>query len=154
MAEPSIELRDAIKAAVDSALSITLEKRYAPYLDPGQLATGKWLIVLATDETSEERRSLAENELAVDLAWQIAVPEIANRTDEFLDSDWCDAQVELLGTLKALFRPGGSLRDTRLADCDFRRYVNSPIYRPDLLLEHGIFTGVVRLVYSHELNDE
>jgi hypothetical protein len=154
MAEPITELAKALATRLSTELGEAVERRYAPYLDPAELEDAKWLLVPAMDDVPKQMRGIADNELAVDVALQHALPEKEHRDDAAIPIDWVDERIEDLGRLKALFRPGGSLRDLYLASSEFRRYESAPLYRPDLLIEHRIFTGVVRLIYVHELNDE
>lgn len=161
--EPILQLRDALVARLNTELttaigsSVVVEKRYAPYLDPGVLQTPKWLALLKSDEITSQLRGLAPGEMEIDIGFQVALPAIASRDDDYIDTDTCDAWVEMVGKLKTLFRPAqpaGILRSERIAGAEFRRYLNSPIYRPDLLIANGIFTSVVTLVYYFEHNDD
>lgn len=152
--DPILQLRDALADELSSLLGIHVEKVYAPYLEPEELREPHWLLVLADEETENHRRGLLDGEFSLDLALQHAHPDAEDRDERSIDTAWCDSRVAKLGLAKDLFRPGGALRSKTLAGCDFRRYSNTPIYRPDLLLENSIFTGVIRLIYYHEFNDE
>lgn len=154
MSEPVIELSKALALALTTALATPVERRYAPYMDPEQLRTPRWILAVGGDDTDNPRRHLVDGELTIDIALQAAHPDRETRDEANIDTDWCDARVEDLGRFKDLFRPGGSMRDQRLANCDFRRYENTPLYRPDLLLENLLFVGVVRLIYHFEHNDD
>jgi hypothetical protein len=161
--EPILQLRDALVGRLNTELtaaigsSVVVEKRYAPYLDPAELQTPKWLALLKSDEITSQLRGLAQGEMEIDIGFQAALPPIAVRDDDYINSDTCDAWVEMVGKLKALFRPAqpaGKLRSERIAGAEFRRYFNNPVYRPDLLIANGIFTSVVTLVYYFEHNDD
>lgn len=161
--EPILQLRDALVGRLNTELtaaigsSVVVEKRYAPYLDPNELAEPKWMALLKSDEIDRQLRGLAPGEMEIDIGFQVALPKIADRNDEYIDVAKCDMWVEMVGKLKALFRPAqpaGKLRGERIAGAEFRRYLNSPIYRPDLLVANGIFTSVVTLVYYFEHNDD
>ena len=161
--EPILQLRDALVGRLNTELSaaigssVVVEKRYAPYLDPSQLESPKWIAVLKSDTIDRQLRGLAPGEMEIDIALQVALPEIAARNDDYIDVAKCDEWVEMVGKLKALYRPaqpGGKLRSERIAGAEFRRFLNNPIYRPDLLVANGIFTSVVTLVYYFEHNDD
>ena len=154
MSEPIIQLADALTTELSTQLAVTVARRYSPYMKTAELVEPKWLLVIAGDDTDSAKRNIVDAELAIDVCLQAAHPDRTDRDDEAIDVDWCDQCVADLGRLKDLFRPGGALRNARIANCDFRRYENSPIFRPDLLLEYGIFTGVVRLIYTFEHNDD
>lgn len=154
MSEPIIALSTALAPALTTALGVTVERRYAPYMDAKQLRTPRWILAIGGDDTDNPRRHLVDGELAIDVALQAAHPDRETRDEQSISTDWCDARVADLGRLKDLFRPGGSMRDQRPANCDFRRYENTPLYRPDLLLENSLFVGVVRLIYHFEHSDD
>ena len=156
--EPIVALSIATHAAVQTALSLTIERQYSPYFDAEDVPDsegGKWIQLLASDESGFQGRGLAESELSVDFAYQRALPDKVNRGDAAIPTSWCDARVNELGLLKDLFRPGGDLRDfAPIAGATFKRYQNNPVYVPELLIENAIFTGVVRLIYDYEANSE
>ncbi|GAB5404302.1 MAG: hypothetical protein Aurels2KO_25330 [Aureliella sp.] len=154
MAEPITQLGKALAARLSTELGATVERRYAPYLDAAELEDAKWLLVPAADDVPKQMRGIADSELAVDVALQQALPEKENRDDPSISIEWVDSRIEDMGRLKALFHPGGVMRDVFLAGSEFKRFETLALFRPDLLIEHRIFTGVVRLVYVHELNDE
>jgi hypothetical protein len=158
--EPILDLAETLRTRLSAELSFflgtvtTVERRYAPYLTAEELEVPKWILMAKDEEVARQARGLAPGELSIDVAYQAALPPLSDREGIFIDTPTIDAMVEKVGKLKDLFRPGGSLRDERLADSEFRRYTNSPIYRPDLLVANGIFTSVVTLVYFHEFNDD
>jgi hypothetical protein len=159
-AEPILKLRDALVPRLNTLLSaaigspITVEKRYAPYLDPADLQSPRWLAVLNSDTVDQQLRGLAPGELAIDVALQVALTAITDRDDDFISTTQCDEWVEMVGKLKSLFRPGGVLRSEPLVGCDFRRYTNAPLFRPELLVAHGIFVSVVTLIYYFDHPDD
>lgn len=155
MPAPITTLAIALAAQLSTALGVTVERRYAPYLDAAQLVTAKWILLAAGDERVTPGRGVEVDELTVHVALQIAMPDVDDRDDEYLDNlPFLDEQMNAVEQLKALYRPGGALRSVDVAGCEFRRLRNTPIYRPELLLDDGIFTSVVELVYSFDANDD
>lgn len=161
--EPILTVRDALIGRLNTELtaaigtSVSVEARYVPYLDPDQLKNPKWIALLKTDNIDRQQRGLAPGEMAIDIGFQVALSKIADRDDDYIDTTKCDAWVEMVGKLKSLYRPAqpaGKLRSERIAGAEFRRFANDPIYRPELLVAHGIFTSVVTLVYYFEHNDD
>lgn len=151
MADKIVELAAALETRLEAELGIAIDRVYAPIFDPAALASARWLLMVAELDTSNERRELSDASLAVDLALQQALPDPDARDGDAIPADWCDARLADVAAVRALFDPGGSLRDEWLADCEFKRYSQSPLYRPDLLLNHGIFTAVLRLFFYYEL---
>lgn len=127
----------------------TATRRYVPFFEANEVADGKWFVMAATEEVQKKRAIDLETH-AVDVAYQRALPgsqagaENPLENNTFLDA--CMAEVE---TVKALFREGGSLsaKDIGSKKWVVVRMSNSPIYRPDLLLENQIFTSVIRLEF-------
>lgn len=153
MAAPITTFAIALAAQLSASLGVTVERRYAPYFDAADVETAKWVLLAAGDEHANPGRKVDVDELTAHVALQIALPDRELKDDEWLNNvDFLDAQMDAVETLKALYRPGGALREVDVGGCEFRRMKNTPIYRPEMLLEHGIFTSVVELVYSFDAN--
>jgi hypothetical protein len=161
--EPILKLRDALVARLNTELtaaigsSVTVEPRYVPYLDADDLKTPKWIAVLNADSIDQQLRGLAPGELTIDVGFQAVLPPKAQRNADYFRTATLDAWVEMVGKLKALYRPeqpAGKLRGERIAGAEFRRYTNAPLYRQEMLVAHGIFISVVSLVYYFEHNDD
>lgn len=150
---PLVLLRTAVEAQIETAAGIAIEPRYVPHFDADEIREPKWVLLLGADDLELSGRELARGELAVDIGLQAAVPKKTNREDELITAAWCDARVNDLETIKALYSPGGDLYEAKPIDgATFRRWVNTPVYLPDLLFDNKIFTGVIRLVFSYERN--
>jgi hypothetical protein len=161
--EPILQLRDGLVGRLSTELSaaigstVTVEPRYVPYLDPNELETPRWILVMNADSIERQGRGLAPGEMAIDVGFQAALPPKTDRTADFFKTETLDGWVEQVGKLKALYRPkqpAGKLRDEVIAGAEFRRYTNAPLYRQEMLVAHGIFISVVSLVYYYEHNDD
>lgn len=158
--EPILQLRDALVTRLNSELTtalgapVAIESRYVAYMKPEDLESPKWLAVINAESIELQLRGLAPGELTVDVGFQAALPATTQRDASFFDTATLDGWIEKVGKLKQLYRPGGVMRGVRLAGCEFRRYTNAPIYRPDMLIANGIFTSVVSLIYYCENNDD
>lgn len=155
MSRELVQLRTAVATAISAALEISIEEVHIPHFDANDVQEETWIAAVGSDELSANRRTIAENELAIDIALQHAHPKRAQRDDPEFDTNWIDGRINRLGDVKDLFKPGGALRDQVLiGSAEFQRYENSPVFVDDLLFENRIFTGVVRLIYTHESNSE
>lgn len=153
MTVPIIVLRDDVRTQIQNDAGITIENRRAPYLSAADVASGKWILVTAGDDQAIAGRQVDRTTLTIDLAWQIKLPDkSATVSNPLEDEDFFESQMQAVETVKNLFRGGGTLRDTRFSGgFDFLRFTNSPIYRPDMLIEHQIFTSVIRLEFLGEV---
>lgn len=140
------DIADAFATEVNSALGITCVRRYAPSLDKSDLADGRYLVVPASAE-QELKRGIEDGRFEIDFGYQITVPVGIDPTD---DIGWLDSQADKVQAVLDLFRSGdevtprGPLIDKLFAGAEYMGWTHSPIYRPDILRDHGIFTSVVR----------
>ena len=145
-----VQLRNAVASALGAALSITIETRAVPYLDAKELESAKYIAIVGNDDLTKQTTTLAERELAVDIALQQRHPKHTDRSGAEIDLVWVDSCIEKLDELKAEFLPGGTMVETLpISGASFRRYEHSPLFNPEMLYEQRIFTGVVRLIYNH-----
>lgn len=149
---PIIELRDAIKVALDGATGKTWEPKYAPYFEPTELTQMRYMIGMSSEDSGTKRRGMEDGELEIILGFQQVLPGVESREDDYIENaEWLDARMGEVEAVKALFRPGGALRDVVLADkFEFRTMKNSPVYNPVVLLEEGIFQTAVQLTFVTE----
>lgn len=150
MSVPVIDVAIALKAAIEGALSITVERRYSAYFDPGQVRDGKYLLVTSGEDT-DAKRGIDLLDLTVDVGYQIALPvPTESEPDPANNLTWADGQMAKVQAIKQLFRAGGSLRDSDFAGATYLRMTNSPIFRPEMLRDNQIFTSVLRLEFRLE----
>lgn len=153
MTAPIVALTTALITAINSAAGKTMVRRYVRFYAAKDLPdAGQWF-AMGTEEDFTKKRQTDIVKLSVDVGYQRPLPEATgpNPTPhdnlEFLDA--CMAEVE---TVKALFREGGALALAEIANkWVFQSMSNSPIYRPELLVENQIFTSVTRLTFLTEL---
>lgn len=151
MTTPIVELTKALIIAIN-AQGKSLVRRYVRfYVAAGLPAEGQWFAI-GVEEDATKKRHIDIVTHAVDVAFQRALPPAsAGQPDPmnnlaFLDD--CMLEVE---SVKAMFRAGGPLADVAIdGKWVFQSMANSPIYRPDLLVENQIFTSVIRLTFLTE----
>jgi hypothetical protein len=86
------------------------------------------------------------------VAYQEPLPDKTDAQPNPLENMvWFDATMAEVEPVKNLYRGGGPLRDTVYDGLQFARMLNTPIYRPDLHIDHQIFTSVVRLEFVGEI---
>ncbi len=82
---------------------------------------------------------------------QQALPDVDTKGEEFIEqTDWLDERIDEVETIKALWRPGGQLRNKSIAGCEWKSMTNDPVYMGEMLLDHAIFTSMIELVYEFE----
>lgn len=153
MANPVITLADDLKTTLAAETGYTFERRVAPYWERKQVSVGKWVVIPATKETEIKARAVDRTRIAIDVAYQQALPESTDsQPDPIENHPWFDANMAKIETVEALFRPGGNLREHLFAlGFYFQSLENNPIYRPDLLQDYQIFTSVVRITFDGEI---
>ncbi|QDV26934.1 hypothetical protein [Aureliella helgolandensis] len=150
MPTPIQELTIALQSAIAAELSIVIERRKIAYFTPGEVREGKYIIVGIGEDTNA-KRGIDLLDLQVDLGYQIALPEpTESNPDPANNIPWSDEQEQKVDAIKQLFRPDGALRDRAIAGVNYLRMQNTPIYRPDMLLDNQIFTSVIRLEFRSE----
>lgn len=147
---PAIDIAEALREAIETALSIYVVRRYSAYLDREDVKDGVYLIV-AAGEDRDAKRSIDLLTITVDVAYQIAlpVPTEAN-PDPVNNLPWADEQLAKVDAIKNLFGPAGSLREMDFAGATYLRLANTPLYRPDVMRENEIFTSVIRFEFRTE----
>lgn len=147
---PAIEVAKALGPAIETALSITIERRYSPYFNREDVKNGKYLII-ASGEDRAAKRGIDLLELTVDVGYQVALPAPTEAyPDPANNLPWSDAELEKLQSIKELFEDGGELRDAEFAGATFLRMTNTPLFRPDLMRDNEIFTSVIRFEFRTE----
>lgn len=153
MTVPVIALADDVAAKLATENGFTFERRVAPYLEREQVVEGKWIVIAAGDTQSIKARQVDGTTLTVDVAYQVAAPEVTDaEPDPIENADWFAAAMQLVETVKNCFRGEGELRDAAFAGgFAFATMTNNPIYRLDMLINYEIFTAVVRLEFVGEI---
>lgn len=152
MPVPIIAIAEALRLAIETALTISIDRRYSAYFNREDVATGKYLMVLASEET-QAKRGIDLLELSIDIGYQIALPApTPTYPDPANNLPWIDAQLALVDAIKQLFRPDGALRDKPFAGATWIRQTNTPLYRPDTIRDNEIFTSVIRFDFRTEVD--
>lgn len=142
---PVVELAKALKTELDTALSVTFQRVYAPFLNAEECASDTYLIMANSEDISPKRR-IDVLKLSIVLAYQLKLP---NATAEYRDPlkniPFFDACMEKVEAIKALFREGGALNEKEISNCVYLSMSNSPIYRPDFIVDFQIFTSEIKL---------
>lgn len=149
-----LEVTKALHAAINPI--VACERRYVAYFEKEDVVDGRYLIVAAESE-HQEKRSVAHEQVEVDVLYQRALPA---PTPEYKEPKhnvpWLDEQAGKLSAITDLFqppnevRPEGVLRGQKFAGASFLSWSNSPIYRPDMLRDYSIFTAVARFTFRVE----
>lgn len=145
-----INVAEALRAALATQLSTTVERRYTAYYDPEAIKDGKFIVVGAASDL-DGKRKIDFLEIGVDVGYQRALPDATvdypdpRNNVPFLDE--CSLKVQ---SIKNLFSEDGPLREADFAGATFLRWRNDPLYRPDMLLDHSIFTSVIRFEFRIE----
>lgn len=151
MAAPIKVLAIALLAELNSATGKTFTRRYAPYYDSEQLVEAKYFVIATRERNSVAARTVERSDLTILVGVQQALPDTADKNDEFIENtEWLDDRMDEVETIKALFRPGGALRNKSIGGCEFKSMANDPVYMPELLLDNAIFTSMLELVYEFE----
>lgn len=151
MPAPIKVLAIALLAELNTATGKTFTRRYAPYYDAAELAEPKYFLITTRERNNVAARSVERSDLTVLIGFQQALPDAEDKDDDFLENtDWLDARMDEVETIKGLFRPGGALRNKSIGGCEFKTMTNDPVYMPDLLLDNAIFTSMIELVYEFE----
>jgi hypothetical protein len=151
-----IQVAEALRSAIATALGVAVERRYSAYYDKQAVVDGKYLVVGASSEL-EGKRGIDQLLIAIDVGYQRALPDpTESQPDPLGNITWLDAESEKVQAIKDLFAagdelsPGGSLRNMDFAGATYLRWTNSPLYRPDLLLNNSIYTSVIRCEFRVE----
>lgn len=156
MAAHWIEIAEALRAALQSQLGGSIERRYTAYYKPEDVESGKYLIVGGASELTP-RRGVDSLEIGVDVGYQRALPDPDQQYPDPLNNvPFLDACSEKVQAVKDLFAAGdelsgsGPLRDYNFAGATYLRWRNDPLYRPDILIDHRIYTSVIRFEFRIE----
>lgn len=151
-----IEVAEALRAALATQLGVTVERRYTAYYDPEDVRDGKYLVVGGAADLSA-KRGVDHLEIGVDVGYQRALLDPSGPFPDPLNNlpflDECSLKVQ---QIKNLFAAGdelngpGALRDYDFAGATYLRWRNDPLYRPDQLLDHRIYTSVIRFEFRVE----
>jgi hypothetical protein len=155
MAAPIIELADEVAEQLAAATGFAFERRVGPYLRREDLEAGRWIVVPAGESTVRKARYVDQATLTVDVAYQRALPDATDgQPDPVENLPWFDAVMADVEIVKSCWRPGGLLRELSLVGFDFSSMANTPIYTPQLLSDYQIFTSVVRLEFTGEIESQ
>lgn len=153
MPEPILILRDAMAARLIAIGKTATTARYVPFRKREEILNGAWIVAIQAEEVKQTR--LVDNVLlTLDLVYQRGLPDptVAN-PDPLENNVFLDGCVNEVGTVKALFREGGALRGVVIGGCVQIALPPQPIYQPDHLINHMIFSSVVRVEYRLEDDD-
>ena len=147
---PVVELAKALKTELDSALGVDFQRVYAPFMSAEDCATDTYLIMANTEEISTKRR-IDILKLSIVLAYQLKLPDASpDYRDPLKNTPFFDGCMEKVEDIKALFREGGALNEKSISNCVFQSISNSPIYRPDFVVDYQIFTSEIKLDFLSE----
>ena len=148
--EPILVLRDAIAAKLVAIGKTTTTARYVPYAKREQITAGKWIVAIQ-DETNKNDRLVDGVTFVIDIVYQRSLPEPTQSMPDPLENNtFLDGCINEVGTVKSLFREGGALRGVPIGGCVQIGLPNQPLYQPDHLLNHLIFSAVVRVEFRLE----
>ncbi len=152
MTAPIITLTQALITAINNQ-GKNLVRRYVRFYVAKDLpAEGQWFAI-AVDEQLQKKRTTDIVKPMVDVAFQRPLPPASQANpDPTNNLTFLDACMDEVESVKALFREGGALAEAEIGGkWVLEAMDNSPIYRPDLLVENQIFTSVIRLTFLTEL---
>lgn len=153
MTAPIVALTTALITAINMAGSKSVVRRYVRFYAAKDLPdNGQWFAIGIEEDFTKKRRTDIVK-LSVDVGFQRGLPDASEDYPDPLTNlpflDACMAEVE---SVKALFREGGALAEAEIGNkWVFESMSQSPIYRPELLVENQIFTSVIRLTFLTEL---
>lgn len=148
MPNPILALRDAMVAKL-TELDKDASARYAPVTNQKQLIPAKWFVALQGDEL-KETNLIDRRDLFLDIVYQHGLPDPTEEYPIPLENNpWLDEQINEVDSFKALFREDGALRGIILADCTSIELVDMPLYLPNHLLDHSIFTSLTRIKFRY-----
>ena len=153
MAAPVITLTDDLIAKLETETGYTFTRRISPYLKREQITGGKWIAVATGDEQVIKAREVDRSTLTIDIAYQEPLPDKTDdEPDPLENATWFDAVMAKIETVKNAFRGDGNLRqDSFAGGFQFSTMTNTPIYRPDLMMDFQIFTAVIRFEFVGEI---
>ncbi len=144
-------LAEALRAELATLTGKTWQRRYAPYYLAEEVAQAKYFLIGLRNKNDIAARTVERTELTIVLGMQQALPDATAKEDDFIENTaWLDARVDEFETIKALFRPGGVLRNKFVANCEFKSMQEDLVYLPEQLLDHSMFATMVELVYEFE----
>ena len=145
---PILPLRDAMVAKL-TELDKDATARYSPVTNQKQLRPAKWFVAVQGDELKETNLT-DRRDLLLDVVYQHGLPDPTTADPVPLENvAWLDAQINEVDSFRDLFREDGSLRGIILADCTSIELVDMPLYLPNHLLDHSIFTSLTRIKFRY-----
>ena len=151
MAEQILILRDAMLAKLIAKGKTTATARYVPYSKPDSIKDGKWIVAIQNEEATQSRNVDTKYLYTLDLVYQRSLPDpTAEQPDPLENNAFIDACINEAGTVKALFRENGELRGVQIGGCVQTAMPTQPLYQPDHLINHLIFSSVVRVEFRFE----
>jgi len=153
MSVPAIVLLDDVIAKVGTELSITIERRVAPYFRRDQMTGGKWIGMIGTELLEIVARQVDRVTIGLVLAYQEPTPDkTAANPNPAENKTWFDARLQKIEDVKNLFRGEGQLRDSTFSGgMHFAGFENSPLYDPQLLYDKQIFQSVIVMEFAGEV---
>lgn len=147
---PSIALRSALASEIRTRVDETVEECYAVFDKASDLSQGKWYVAINADSTKEFRK-VDLRDIVMDIAYQIALPEATkSHPKPAANLPFLDGCMETVEQVRNLFAQDGHFRDVSIVDCIAIETLEMPPYIPNNLLEHGLFTAVLRVRFRHE----
>ncbi len=145
---PILPLRDAMVTKL-IALGKAASARYSPVTDSKQLIPAKWFVALQGDELKETNLT-DRRDLLLDIVYQHGLPDPTEGYPIPLENvPWLDSQINEVDSFRALFREDGAMRGVAIADCVAIELVDMPLYLPNHLIEHSIFTSLTRIKFRY-----
>jgi hypothetical protein len=146
---PILALRDAMVALL-VAQGKSASARYSPVTDSKQLRPAKWFVALNEDQIRSTHLT-DRRDLILDVVYQQALPDATTANPVPLENNtWLDEQINAVDAFRAMFREGGSLRGVSLSNSVAIELMDMPLYMPNHLIEHSIFTSLTRIRFRYE----
>lgn len=147
MASQQVQLREAIASQITALVTLpsgaVVESRRIPRVNADELEALHVVLFLAGLDSEIIARQVDRADYVIG----IAIQQQANG-DAIAP---VDSLVETAELIRALWHPGGALREATLANCYFKSLEQPDIYDPQHLLRYGVFTAILELTYSTEL---
>lgn len=146
----SINLREALARELRARVDCDVEECYAVFDHPSDLKNGKWYVAINADATKEFRK-VDLRDVTMDIAYQIALPDATKEYPKpVANLPFLNTAMERVDKVRSLFSQDGEYRDESIADHIAIETFDMPPYLPSNLLEHGLFTSVIRVRFRYE----
>jgi len=148
MSAQQVQLREGLKTRVQSLLTLpddtVVESRRIPRVSADDLEDLHLIFFLLDLDSEVTTRGFDAAEFTIGLAIQQKVSGD--------DTTPVDNLVEFVETVKTLWRSTGTLREEVITNCIFKTLVQSEIFDFQHLLKYGVFTAILELTYTTEID--